>query len=100
MGSRINIRRSIGSKVWLVVLVGALHAPAFSQTPVDKTTAPPPDLFALAQQMPNCKEFRNACEVCVRLPGARLACSNVGIACSPSGNWRCSELSKTDEQAK
>jgi hypothetical protein len=57
-------------------------------------------LEAFAKQMPDCKEFRNACEVCVRLGDGKLGCSNVGVACNPSGPWQCSVPSKPGEPAK
>ena len=30
----------------------------------------------------------------------KLGCSNVGIACTPSGQWRCSLPKKTEEGTK
>jgi cytochrome P450 len=39
------------------------------------------NLDALAKQMPDCNEFRNACQVCVRLADGKLGCSNIDVAC-------------------
>ena len=66
-------KRRHGPKPAMVcVLVGAvvcvLGATAASQTPEKKTILPSPDVLVLADQMPNCKEFRNACQVCVGFP--------------------------------
>jgi hypothetical protein len=57
----------------------------------------------LAQQLPDCNEFRNNCQVCVRAAGGaggKLGCSNIGIACNPSGEWRCSVPSQPREPKK
>ena len=70
----------------LAIVVDALGATAVSQTPVE----PPPDVLVLAEQMPACKEFHNACQVCAKQPDGKLGCSNIGVACNPSGPWRCS----------
>jgi hypothetical protein len=95
--SRVILRQQFrGLSAVLVVAVGTLSAPAASQTSVE----PSPDVQVLAQQMPECKEFRNDCQVCVRLADGKLGCSNIGIACSPSGHWRCSAPTKTEERAK
>jgi hypothetical protein len=88
-----------GVSAGLIILIGAL-SPAAAQTPAEKAPFPAPDLLALAQQMPDCKEFRNACQVCVRLSDGKLGCSNIGVACSPSGDWRCSALGKPGEPTK
>jgi hypothetical protein len=77
-------------------VVGALVGPAACQTPAEQS----PDLVVLAEQMPECKEFRNDCQVCVRLAGGTLGCSNIGIACGPSGHWRCSMPGKPNDQSK
>jgi len=79
-----------------LVALGASSAPGASQTPGE----PSADLLALAQQMPNCREFRNACQVCVRLADGKLGCSNIGIACNPSGDWRCSIPAPPEAGAK
>lgn len=85
----------------MIALVCALSAPAASQTPTQVRPAEhSPDLHALAQQMPDCKEFRNACEVCGRRADGKFDCSNIGIACGPSGDWRCSAPTKTDAPTK
>lgn len=55
---------------------------------------PTRELEALARQLPECKEFRNACQVCKRLSDGKLGCSNIGVACNPSGEWRCSGEAK------
>jgi hypothetical protein len=70
----------------VLLLGGTPGFPARAQTSVD----PSPDLRTLAQQMPSCREFRNDCQVCVRLSDGTLGCSNMSIACSPAGKWRCS----------
>ena len=72
--------------LWLVC---ALSAPASAQTS-SEPPKPAPELEALARQMPDCKEFRNACQVCVRVAEGKLGCSNIGVACNPSGPWQCS----------
>jgi len=54
-------------------------------------------LQVLADQLPDCREFRNACQVCVRIVNGKLGCSNIGVACNPSGPWRCSTPSKSGE---
>ena len=81
------------------VVAAALSAPAVSQT-----KEPPPvadsNLEALTKQMPDCKEFRNACQVCVRLADGKLGSSNIGVACNPSGPWQCSVPAKTGEPTK
>lgn len=89
-----------GVSAGLIVSVYVLSAVAAAQTPVEQAPVPTPDLLALAQQMPDCKEFRNACQVCVRLSDGKLGCSNIGIACSPSGAWLCSAAAKPDEPTK
>jgi hypothetical protein len=77
----------------LIVAAGTFSAAA-------QTAERSPDLLALERQMPDCREFRNDCQVCVRLPDGKLGCSNIGIACSPSGQWRCSVPGKTEERTK
>jgi hypothetical protein len=74
-------------------LVCALGAPASAQTS-SEPPKPAPELEALARQMPDCQEFRNACQVCVRVAEGKLGCSNIGVACSPSGPWHCSAPSQ------
>jgi hypothetical protein len=49
------------------------------------------NLDILARQLPDCREFHNRCQVCIRKADQTLACSNVGIACSPSGEWQCAK---------
>ena len=85
-----------------VALAGAVIAlipPAVSQTN-GQAPAASRDLEALARRLPDCKEFRNACQVCVRSADGKLACSNIAIACNPSGEWRCSIPSASDDQKK
>ena len=89
-----------GMSIGLIVSAYVLSALGAAQTPVEQPPAPTPDLLALAQQMPDCNEFRNACQVCVRLSDRKLSCSNIGVACSPSGDWRCSVPTKPDAPAK
>jgi hypothetical protein len=81
-----------------IVLVGVLSASAVAQTAKQDPT-PPWDVEALAERMPDCKEFRNACQVCARQADGKLGCSNIGVACNPSGEWRCS-IPKADEPKK
>jgi hypothetical protein len=81
------------------ILALSLVAQAVAHTPAE-LPAPDRDLSTLARQMPDCKEFRNACQVCVRLADDELQCSNIGIACSPSGEWKCSSPKGTDEPKK
>jgi hypothetical protein len=57
-------------------------------------------LLALVRRLPECREFRNDCQVCLKLPDGKLACSNIGIACNPSGQWRCSVLGKAEQPSK
>jgi hypothetical protein len=66
------------------VVAACAGAPALSQTKEPAAVADS-NLEAVAQQMPDCKEFRNDCQVCVRLADGKLRCSNIGIACTPSG---------------
>jgi hypothetical protein len=66
-----------------------LIPPAVSQT-TEQAPVVSGDLEVLARRLPDCKEFRNACQVCVRAADGKLSCSNIGIACNPSGEWRCS----------
>ena len=89
----------VGLAIAAALVAAAVSAPAVSQT---KEPAPAADsnLEALAKQMPDCKEFRNACQVCVRLADGKLGCSNIGVACNPSGPWQCSAPSKPGEPAK
>jgi hypothetical protein len=44
------------------------------------------------------KEFRNDCQVCIKLRDGQLGCSNIGVACNPSGSWRCSVPSTSEER--
>jgi hypothetical protein len=81
-----------------IVLVGVLSASAVAQTAKPDPT-PPRDVEALAERMPDCKEFRNECQVCARQADGKLGCSNIGVACNPSGEWQCS-ISKADEPKK
>ena len=76
-----------------------LILPAVSQTNHQAPVASQ-DLEVLAQRLPDCKEFRNACQVCVRAADGKLGCSNIGIACNPSGEWRCSIPSTLGDQKK
>lgn len=69
-----------------IAALGSLTPPATSQTPIEQSR----ELEKLVRQMPDCKEFRNDCQVCVKLPDGKLGCSNIGVACNPSGSWRCS----------
>ena len=82
----------------VVLLVVALNSFAVAQAPKQDPT-PSPDVEALAQRMPDCKEFRNACQVCARQADGKLGCSNIGVACNPSGEWQCS-TPKADEPKK
>jgi hypothetical protein len=76
------------------VTVSLLDAPAACQTSIEES----PDLMALAHQKPNCKEFRNNCQVCIQLPDGKLGCSNIGVACNPNGSWRCSVPGTSEER--
>jgi hypothetical protein len=38
------------------------------------------DLLALALRIPDCKEFRNDCQVCINLPERKHGCSDIGVA--------------------
>jgi hypothetical protein len=83
----------------LIFLAFGLVAQAVAQAPAE-LPVPDRDLSTLARQMPDCKEFRNACQVCMRLADEELHCSNIGIACSPNGEWKCSSPERTDEPKK
>src|SRR5262245_25916324 len=89
---------------WHVAILTALVAASVSAPALCQTKQPPAvadsNLEAIAQQMPDCKEFRNACQVCVRLADGKLGCSNIGVACNPSGPWQCSAPSKPAETKK
>lgn len=89
------MHRHTGWTVGQLVVIFVI-APATSQASVE----PSPDVLVLAQQMPECREFRNDCVVCVRSADGKLGCSNVGIACTPSRQWRCSLPKKTEERTK
>ena len=78
----------------LVIPMLAASAPSTAQ-PAKHDSAPPKNLERLAARMADCKEFRNACQVCARRADGKLGCSNVGIACNPSGEWRCSVHSQS-----
>jgi hypothetical protein len=82
--------------VMLSLCASMVGAPADAQTSVD----PSPQLLTLARQMPGCREFRNDCQVCIRLPDGKLGCSNIGIACTPNGSWRCSIPAQSEENTK
>ena len=82
----------------LIVVVCQLSAAAIAQT-LEQSPLPSPDLVALAKQMPDCREFRNACQVCVRLADGKLGCPNIGIACNPSGTWHCA-IPSQEERAR
>src|SRR5262245_28877727 len=96
-GPRNRVRVGLG--MLATVVVATLCAPAVSQTkePAGVTDS---SLESLAQQMPDCKEFGNGCQVCVRRGDGKLGCSNIGVACNPSGPWQCSVPSKSGEPAK
>jgi hypothetical protein len=76
-----------------ILLVGVLSDRAVSQTSEQPRNAST-DVEELARRIPDCKEFRNACQVCARLADGKLGCSNIGIACTPSGAWQCSAPSQ------
>ena len=84
----------------ILALLIALRVPAMSQAPVDSISGSMQDLTALAKQLPSCKAFKTDCEVCIKMPDEKFGCSNVGIACNPSGVWRCAEPITTDQPAK
>jgi hypothetical protein len=81
-----------------IILVGALNSFATAQA-LKQDPSPSADVEALALRMPDCKEFRNACQVCARQADGKLGCSNIGVACNPSGEWQCS-IPKADEPKK
>jgi hypothetical protein len=89
----------VGLAIAVAVVGAALSAPAVSQTK-EPPAVTDSNLEALAKQMPDCKEFRNACQVCVRLADGKLGCSNIGVACNPSGSWQCSIPTKSGEPTK
>jgi ABC-type taurine transport system substrate-binding protein len=88
----------VGSAIAAAAVAVAVSAPAVAQTKEPAVTDS--NLEALAKQMPDCKEFRNACQVCVRLADGKLGCSNIGVACNPSGSWQCSIPTKSGEPTK
>ena len=90
-----------GLSARVVVLIYLLGSPAASQTAAERPPIPtPPDVNVLAQRMPDCKEFRDNCVVCAKLSDGKLRCSNIGIACTPSGEWRCSVPTNAGESTK
>jgi len=89
----------VGLAIAAAVVATVVSGPAVSQTK-DPPAVTDSNLEALAKQMPDRKEFRNACQVCVRLAEGKLGCSNIGVACSPSGPWQCSVPSKPGEPKK
>jgi len=76
-----------------------VSAPALCQTK-EPPAVVDSNLEAMALQMPDCNEFRNACQVCARLADGKLECSNIGVACTPSGPWQCSAAPKPAESTK
>ena len=88
----------VGSAIAAAAVAVAVSAPAVAQTKEPAVTDS--NLEALAKQMPDCKEFRNACQVCVRLADGKLGCSNISVACNPSGPWQCSIPTKSGEPTK
>jgi hypothetical protein len=94
------VRGGLSSVAILVAVVAAsVNSPALCQTK-EPPVVPDSNLEAIAQQMPECKEFRNACQVCVRLADGKLGCSNIGVACTPSCPWQCSAPSKPADTTK
>jgi hypothetical protein len=77
-----------------VATLGSPTLPAASQTPIEQSR----ELHELLRQMPDCKELRNDCQVCVKLPDGKLGCSNIGVACNPSRSWRCSVNGAREER--
>jgi hypothetical protein len=76
----------------------AFPAPAQSQAEIRLTLGP--KLLELARKQQECKEFRNACWVCLRKENGEFHCSNVSIACSPSEGWKCSNLAAASDPGK
>jgi hypothetical protein len=95
-----RLGRSAAGAIVMIISVCAQLGPAASQVPAEPHAAPALDLQALARQMPDCKEFRNSCRVCLRQPDGTLGCSNTGVACTPDGPWRCATPANPDQKPK
>jgi hypothetical protein len=63
---------------------GNAHCQALSQEATS-----PLSLEEFAKAMPDCIEIKNECQVCARGADKQFHCSNVAIACSPNGEWKC-----------
>jgi hypothetical protein len=74
--------------------------PARAQPQADIPSTLDINLLDLARKQPECKEFKNACQVCLREENGELHCSNVSIACSPRGEWKCSNSATASDPAK
>jgi len=80
-------------------VLALLAVPAPAQPQAEIRLSLDTKLSELARNQPECKEFRNACQVCLRENG-EFRCSNVSIACSPSGEWKCSNPAAAAGPAK
>jgi hypothetical protein len=102
MHGLVTARRDVPVRRWSyrasVLIAAACTGIGSLNMPVACTTAneSSPDVFELARQMPDCREFRSECQVCIRLPDGKLGCSNIGIACNPGRSWRCSAPNSSD----
>jgi hypothetical protein len=84
-----------------VLALSAVPAPAQSQAEIREIRLTlGPKLIELARKQPECKEFRNACWVCLKKENEEFHCENVSIACSPSGEWKCSDPAPATDAAK
>jgi len=91
------LRRSLGC---FSIAIFALIASEAVRAIAEERAAPHPDLSEAIQKKPDCLEFRNACQVCARQADGIFGCSNIGVACTPNGDWYCSQPPKSEEKAK
>ena len=67
--------------VFAAVLLGAAWLLARSQ---EARPTPTATLFSFGRDNPDCIEWTNACQVCVRGEDGEPKCSTAGIACQPA----------------
>jgi hypothetical protein len=58
--------------------------PAPAQPRPEPSETAPDDAFAFGRANPDCREWTNTCQACVRDDKGAAQCSTPGIACQPS----------------
>ncbi|MGO9544743.1 MAG: hypothetical protein ACLPPF_08110 [Rhodomicrobium sp.] len=91
------MKPSIGTG--FAILVCAMSVKSYAQSP-GQAAAPEPSLAEFAKTVPGCNEVQNNCQVCLRGADNEFHCSNVAIACSPNGEWRCISTAAPYKKAK